>query len=124
MLTTVTTPTEITMRKLILTLAATALVSGCNSSSGGGTASSSSSGASTISCQWGADTCDEYGGKIDPTFSSIIQTTCKMHGVAFANAPCPSANQVPGYCDFGTTDGRTSHYLYYSPTYNATSAQT
>lgn len=108
------------MRKLFLALAASVFVVGCSSgSSGGGSPVASST---VISCLWGA-TCDQYSGTIDPTFSTNLQTTCGMHGVAYATSACPAANQVAGHCDFGTSNGMSNTYYYYSPTWDSASAQ-
>jgi hypothetical protein len=109
------------MRNLVLAITASFVLFGCGSSGSGG--SPAPQGASTvISCFWGS-TCDQYSGTVDPTFASNIQTTCGMHGVAFSASACPTASQVVGHCDFGTSSGVNSSYYYYSPTYDAASAQ-
>ncbi len=116
------------MRTLTLAFLLTAAIplvgAGCSGGSGSGSVKGAGNpSTAVVSCEWKTSTCDEYGGTVDPTFATNLQTTCVMHGVAYATAPCPSANEVPGYCDLGTTGGMTSHYHYYSPAYDATSAQ-
>jgi hypothetical protein len=108
------------MRNLVLAIAASIFVVGCGSHKNGG--SPSPGGASTISCLWGS-TCDQYSGTIDPTFATNLQTTCAQHGVAFATAACPTVNQVAGHCNYGTSNGISDSYYYYSPTYDTASAQ-
>jgi hypothetical protein len=105
------------MRKLILAFVTSLVVAGCSNSTNG------DSGPAIVSCVWGAGTCDQYGGTLDANFAANLETICIEHGVAFAAAACPAASQVPGHCDLGTTGGMTSWYFYYSPTYDATSAQ-
>ncbi|HSM91742.1 MAG TPA: hypothetical protein VLT47_02585 [Anaeromyxobacteraceae bacterium] len=118
------------MRNLVLAIAAaiaaSMTVSGCGKSSGGTSSSSIPTGGGTtslVSCVWTGGTCDQYGGTVDPTFAANLQTTCSMHGVAFASAACPATNQVAGHCDLGTKDGRTSSYFYYAPKYDSASAK-
>jgi hypothetical protein len=111
------------MRKLVLTFAASLFIAACGGSSGGGGKSAvASTTATTVSCVWRADTCDQYTGGIDATFSTNLQITCAEHGTTFAAGTCPSANQV-GHCDLGTTAGIANSYYYYSPTYDAASAK-
>jgi hypothetical protein len=76
-----------------------------------------------VSCVWGNGTCDQYAGTIDPTFASNLATTCGMHGVTYATAACPSTNQVAGHCVLANASGMTNSLYYYSPTYDATTAQ-
>ncbi|MGB8931068.1 MAG: hypothetical protein WCC48_07455 [Anaeromyxobacteraceae bacterium] len=116
------------MRIPTIAVMASMLVVGCSSSSGGGEGSlpftgSGVSGGAIVSCDWGAGTCDQYSGTIDPTFAANLQTTCSQHGVAFATAACPATNQIAGHCDLATSGGMTNSYFYYSPTYDATTAQ-
>jgi hypothetical protein len=111
------------MRNLVLAIVASVFVVGCGSNTSGSGGSPPTAGAPTaISCVWGS-TCDQYAGTIDPTFAANLQTTCGMHGVAFATTACPSANQLAGHCDFGTSNGLSNAYYYYSPTFDAASAQ-
>jgi hypothetical protein len=116
------------MRNFVLALAASTLIAACGNSNGGsadtpapapapGTPS-----AAMVSCDWGIGTCDQYTGAVDATFSNNLQITCTAHGVAFATGTCPAANQV-GHCDLGTTNGIANSYYYYSPTYDAATAQ-
>lgn len=113
------------MRNLVFALAASTLVAACGSSNGGSAEAPPAPGtpsAAIVSCDWGIDTCDQYTGAVDATFSTNLKTTCTMHGVAFAAGTCPTANQV-GHCDLGTTDGIANSYYYYSPTYDAATAK-
>jgi hypothetical protein len=111
------------MRHLLLALAATAFLVGCSPSSSSSGGSLPPGAAPTlISCFWGT-TCDQYSGTIDPTFAANLQTTCGMHGVAYATAACPTANQVAGHCDYGTSNGMNDAYYYYSPTFDTASAK-
>lgn len=106
------------MRTLALAFAASLLVAGCS-----GTTSDAGGTTSVVSCDWGTGLCDQYGGTIDPTFAANLQTTCGQHGVAFANAPCPTVNQVAGHCALASSGGMTSSVYYYSPTYDSATAQ-
>ena len=110
------------MRKLVLAIAASMLVVGCSPSSRKGGSPAPVADTAVISCVWGA-TCDQYAGAIDPTFAANLQSTCAMHGEAFATSACPTANQVAGHCDYGTSNGISSAYFYYSPAFDAASAQ-
>jgi len=107
------------MRNLVLAFAATILIAACGKSSEPGATAPVST---TISCFWGT-TCDQYSGTIDSTFAANLETTCQQHGTAFAQSACPAADQVAGHCDFGTSNGMSSSYYYYAPTYDAASAQ-
>lgn len=111
------------MRLTVLASLATLLLAAC----GGSSSSKSTPGGTTafVSCDWGATagTCDQYGGTIDPTFATNLQTTCAQHGVAYATGPCPTASQIPGHCDLGTTGGTSSSLYYYSPTFDLAGAQ-
>jgi hypothetical protein len=112
-----------TLSLAVLPLLASIAIAGC---SGGGSASSSTpnGGANAIvSCNWGNGLCDQYAGTIDPTFATNLATTCGMYGVAYATAACPSTNQVAGHCALSNANGATSSLYYYSPTYDATTAQ-
>jgi hypothetical protein len=109
------------MRHIVIASLATLLLAACGGSST--SKSTPDGGTTTVSCVWGAGTCDQYGGTIDPTFAENLSTVCAQHGVAYATGPCPSVNQVAGYCDLGTNGGMSSSYHYYSPTYDGTSAQ-
>jgi hypothetical protein len=111
------------MRKLVLTFATSLFIAACGgSSSDGGTSPVPPTTASTVSCVWKAGTCDQYSGGVDATFSTNLQITCAGHGTAYSTGACPTANQV-GHCDLGTTNGLANSYYYYSPTYDAATAQ-
>ena len=110
------------MPRIILAAVAALALGGCGTKSSAPGAPQGS--AAVASCLWTADTCDQYGGTVDPTFLANLETTCGMHGTAFASGPCPTANQVSGHCQFAAIDGRTDGYYYYAPTYDSASART
>ena len=109
------------MRTLVLALAATAVITACSNSSPANSAAPPVVSKAVVSCDWGG-TCDQYSGA-DPTFATNLEATCKMYGTAFAQADCPTTNQVAGHCQIATSNGTTNDYFYYSPKFDAASAQ-